>query len=167
MLVGAANPCPCGFAADPRRCRCSEADHARHARRLSGPLLDRIDLNVAVERQPAKQLMGAPFTDSATARAEVMEARERQARRFAAGPVACNAQMDAALLRRTVRLDSDGQRVLDAAYARGFLTARGRDRVLKVARTAADLGASEQVRAEHVHLALSLRGDEPAAEMVA
>jgi len=168
MLVAATNPCPCGYADEGDRCKCTDNDKARHARRLSGPLLDRIDILVGVHRPSAEALAcAAAPQDSAMIRAQVVEARERQADRLASEGVLCNAHMDAKLVRRTVRLDEHGERVLHAAYERTYLSARGHERVLKVARTLADLDGSDDVRAEHVGAALSLRNDRPALEVVA
>ena len=168
MLVAATNPCPCGHADDEKRCRCTENDKARYARRLSGPLLDRIDILTTVHRPSADALAhAAPVQDSTTIRAQVVAARERQAERLASEGVLCNAHMDARLVRRTVRLDEDGQRALHAAYERTQLSARGHERVLKVARTIADLDGSDDVRGEHVNTALSLRNDQPVLQVVA
>jgi magnesium chelatase family protein len=165
-LVAAANPCPCGFAGDDR-CRCTEADHMRHARRLSGPLLDRIDILVDVHRPSADTLVGAAGQDSATIRATVVEARERQAARLEGTGALCNAQMDAKLVRDHARVEADGQAVLGTAYDQSGLSARGHERILKVARTVADLAGSDRVLAEHVHFAISLRAERRAAEVVA
>src|SRR5262249_22054967 len=108
MLIAATNPCPCGYAGDADRCRCSEADLARHRRRLSGPLLDRIDLLAQLERDGAQDLNSAPLTSSAGARERVGLARERQARRLRDCGVSVNAHMDPRMLRRLVRLDEKG-----------------------------------------------------------
>jgi magnesium chelatase family protein len=167
MLVAATNPCPCGFAGEQERCRCTETDLARHARRLSGPLIDRIDIVVSVHRPSADALAAGPDADSATIRATVVEARERQAARLEGTGVVCNAHMDAKLVRRDAPLDEDGEATLGAAYDRGQLSARGHERVLKVARTIADLAGSERVRAEHIGQALTLRGEERTFEVVA
>jgi magnesium chelatase family protein len=156
MLVASTNPCPCGYAGTSR-CRCGEADHARHRRRLSGPLLDRMDLLIAVRRPAADKLAKPSDGTSAAVRERVAAARERQAARLAADGVTCNAHMDAGLVRRLVKLDGAGERYLRTAYDRGYLSARGYQRILRVARTAADLDASEQVHADHVLRALSLR----------
>src|SRR4051794_18484869 len=94
MLVAATNPCPCGHGVPPE-CRCSEGDHARHRRRLSGPLLDRIDLNVTMDRPEPEHLAAGPVTSSAVARELVCAARERQAHRLAGTDAACNAQLPA------------------------------------------------------------------------
>ena len=167
MLVAATNPCPCGFAGELERCRCTETDLARHARRLSGPLMDRIDITVNVHRPSAEALGASPGTESAKIRAAVVEARERQAARLEGTGVGCNANMDAKLVRRDAPLDEEGEAVLAAAYERTQLSARGHERVLKVARTIADLAGSDRVRAEHVGQALTLRGQERTLEVVA
>jgi magnesium chelatase family protein len=156
MLVAATNPCPCGHAPS-RRCRCTEGDLARHARRLSGPLLDRIDLLVHVQRPEAERLAGDATASSATERERVVAARERQAARLEGTGAVCNGQMDARVLRRCVRLAAGAEGPLLDAYRRGELSARGRDRTLRVARTIADLAASEEVLREHVVGALGYR----------
>jgi magnesium chelatase family protein len=166
MLVAATNPCPCGFAPDERRCQCSESDHARHQRRLSGPLLDRIDVRIDVARPDGVALAGAAVTDSATVRAEVTAARERQLHRLDGTRAVCNADMDSALLRRFVALDARAQEVLGDAYDRSHLSARGHERILKVARTIADLEGEEDVSVEHVHRALSFRGELQREEVI-
>jgi magnesium chelatase family protein len=157
MLMAATNPCPCGYAGEDERCRCREADLARHRRRLSGPLLDRIDLLVSMERAAVDHIGGEPATSSAHAREQVIEARERQAARLREEGILVNAQMDARMLRRHVRLDEGGKRVLAASQERGLLSARGQHRALRVARTIADLERSERVKHEHLARAFSLR----------
>lgn len=157
MLVAATNPCPCGYAGEKERCKCSEADLVRHRRRLSGPLLDRIDLLLGMERSGIDQLARAPSTNSARARERVREARERQAVRLADAGILVNAQMDAAMLRRHVKLDEDGHMLLKGAYERGTMSARGQHRALRVARTVADLDGCERVQAKHLARALSWR----------
>jgi magnesium chelatase family protein len=158
MLVASTNPCPCGHAGSPR-CRCGEGDIARYRRRLSGPLLDRIDLLVDVQRPSPADFAAGPLCRSADAREEVAAARERQAARLAGTGVGSNALMDAEMVRRTVRLDGRGASVMRRAYDRGTLSPRGHDRVLRVARTIADLAACEAVGAEHVLEALAFRQD--------
>jgi magnesium chelatase family protein len=156
MLVASTNPCPCGFHGE-LRCRCTEADLARHRRRLSGPLLDRVDLLLAVGRPSADEFAAAPVTTSEQARARVVEARERQLARFDGTSATCNAHMSAAMLRRHVGLDPDAERLLHRTYERGALSARGRERVLRVARTIADLEASATVSKAHLLRAIGLR----------
>ncbi len=156
MLVAATNPCPCGFAGMEDKCSCGEADMRRHRRRLSGPLLDRMDLLVTVGRPAEHELRAPPAIDSATARTLVAGARERQRHRLA-GAARCNGEMDGRLVRRHVRLEPDAEDALGRAYSIGALTARGRHRVLRVARTIADLKGHDPVRLNDVLTALSLR----------
>jgi magnesium chelatase family protein len=157
MLMAATNPCPCGYAGEHERCKCSERDIARHRRRLSGPLLDRIDLLVGMERIAGDALAGAPSTTSGQARERVLEARERQATRLRHSGVLVNAHMDGRMLREHARLDEPGERMLAHAREKGLLSGRGQHRALRVARTIADLDHSERVEADHVAQALSLR----------
>jgi len=157
MLLGATNPCPCGYAGEEDRCACSESELTRHRRRLSGPLLDRIDLLVQLRRDGTRELTAAPLTSSPEARARVLQARQRQAARLSGDGLTVNAEMDVRLLRRHVRLDEKGERMLLGACARGLLSARGQHRVLRAARTIADLNASERVRARDLGAALALR----------
>ncbi|HLH65447.1 MAG TPA: YifB family Mg chelatase-like AAA ATPase [Solirubrobacteraceae bacterium] len=157
QLVAATNPCPCGFAGVDDRCGCAESDLRRHQRRLSGPLLDRIDLLVDVRRPSAQELRAPPQTSSARARELVEEARERQRRRLRGTAAGRNGELDAGLVRRTVRLDADAEEQLSRAYACGLLSPRGRHRTLRVARTIADLAGRERVSRDDVMLALSLR----------
>jgi magnesium chelatase family protein len=157
MLVAATNPCPCGFAGVDERCRCGEAELRRHHRRLSGPLLDRMDLVVDVHRPSEPELRADPATSSQRSRLRVAQARERQARRLAGTLARCNGDMDVALTRAHVRLSEDAAEELGRAYAIGLLSVRGRHRVLRVARTIADLGGRDLVGRDDVLTALSLR----------
>ncbi len=159
MLVAATNPCPCGFAGvgDGDRCTCGEAELRRHRRRLNGPLLDRMDLVIDVQRPSADALRAPPATSSAEVGARVAAARERQRRRLSATGARCNGDMDARTVQRLVRLDDDAEHELGRAYATGMLSARGRHRVLRVARTIADLGERELISRADVLTALSLR----------
>jgi magnesium chelatase family protein len=166
LLVAATNPCPCGYAGTPR-CVCSESEIARHRRRLSGPLLDRLDLLVAVERVGPEALTAAPATTSADARERVVAARERQTRRLAGCAAACNGHLGAGETRAHVRLTGSARRVLLEAYDRTTLSTRGHHRVLRVARTIADLAASERVAREHVLEALGLRQEDDRPEAAA
>jgi magnesium chelatase family protein len=157
MLVAATNPCPCGFAGARDRCQCAEADLRRHRRKLSGPLLDRMDLLVGVERPDEQELRGSPTTSSEHAAERVAEARRRQRARLSGSTAGCNGEMDARLVRRHVRLEEAAERLIAQAYAVGVLSARGRHRVLRVAQTIADLERHERVRHADMLTALSLR----------
>jgi magnesium chelatase family protein len=156
MLVAATNPCPCGHA-PAQRCRCTESDLARHRRRLSGPLLDRIDLHVGVERPDEGMLTAPPLACSAAVREEVMAARERQAARLAGTGASCNADMPQAVAPRASELPLGAREALRDAYADGTLSARGHGRVLRVARTVADLEGRDRIEDRHVLEAIGLR----------
>jgi magnesium chelatase family protein len=155
MLVAATNPCPCGMHPD-RRCRCSDADHARHARKLSGPLLDRIDITARVDRPSSEDLAGNPCTSSEETRALVLEARERQQRRYAGTGIHANAQLDAGYARTHLDLTDAGAEAVRRAYDEGQLSARGRLRVLRIARTLADLDGVDGVSGAHIRKAQGL-----------
>jgi magnesium chelatase family protein len=157
MLVAATNPCPCGYAGADERCTCSELEMRRHERRLSGPLLDRMDLLIDVSRPTESELRDPPITDSATVRNRVAEARQRQQLRLAGTAARCNGEMDAGLIQSHVELDDPAKGVLADAYRRGTLSARGRHRVLRVARTLADLAGRDTVSNQDVLTALTLR----------
>ncbi len=157
MLIAATNPCPCGFAGVDDRCGCGEADLRRHRRKLSGPLLDRMDLLVSVQRPTESELREHPAIGSAQARERVARARERQRVRLAGTPATCNGEMDVREVRRHVRLDPGAEQALGDAYMAGVLSVRGRHRVLRVARTIADLERCDRVAREHVLTALGLR----------
>jgi magnesium chelatase family protein len=157
MLVAATNPCMCGFAGTGDRCQCSESDLARHRRRLSGPLLDRIDLLTHLQYDGANELSAAPLTSSANAREQVSRAREVQAARLREDGVTLNAHMDIRTLRRHASLGEKADELMRTASRTGMLSARGEARVLRVARTIADLNRSDRVRARDVGAALALR----------
>jgi magnesium chelatase family protein len=160
MLVAATNPCRCGYAGVNGRCRCSPRELARYRRRLSGPLLDRIDLFPHVRHGEAAAGRCEPLTTSARARELVMHARERQAARFAGDGIAVNAQMGARQLRENVRLDDRAEGMLLAARSQGLLSVRAQHRALRVARTIADLARSERVQAPHLERSLALRPEQ-------
>ena len=157
MLIGAMNPCPCGYHGDESRpCRCSPMQIARYGSRLSGPLRDRMDLTVAVAALPARELSGSAGGEtSAVVRGRVVAARGRQISRDGR----LNARLHGRELRARTHLDPDARRMFDTALARLSLTARGHDRVLRVARTIADLDWSDALRAEHLAEALQFRGE--------
>ncbi len=159
MLLAATNPCPCGYAGEGDRCGCSESAMARHRRRLSGPLLDRIDVHATLQRDAAPESGKAALMSSAQARERVMLARERQAARLRSDGVAVNAHMDLRMLRTHVRLDARGDQMVHGACERGLLSTRGQHRLLRVARTIADLDGRRRVLAPDVGAALALRPD--------
>ncbi len=160
VLVGAMNPCPCGFAGDPRReCRCTPQQIARYRSRLSGPLRDRLDLTVEVPAVAPDALGRSTSGDesSSSVRARVVAARERQRERYSGATVRTNAELTPSLLARYCQLDRSGATLLAAAVARLALSARAYDRVLKVARTIADLSGSDTIDADHLAEALQFR----------
>jgi magnesium chelatase family protein len=159
QLVASTNPCPCGHAGR-RSCRCSEGEIARHRRRLSGPLLDRMDLLVDVQRPDGAALDSGRRTTSAEVRAAVHEARQRQAARLAGTGLLTNAQLTAGLVRERVHADDGAHATLRAAYEQGQLSTRGHGRILRVARTIADLDGSARVRSQHIVEALGWRQED-------
>jgi magnesium chelatase family protein len=159
VLVGAMNPCPCGFAGDPiHECRCTPDQIARYRGRLSGPLRDRLDLTVDVPALPPHTLgarvAGEP---SAAVRARVVSARSRQRERYAVQGLRTNAELTPALMARHCAVDPAGLRLLEAAARRLTLSARGYDRIQKVARTIADLNGAESISGDHIAEALQFR----------
>ncbi len=154
MLLAAMNPCPCGFYGDPtRECRCTGALIQRYMSKLSGPLLDRIDMHIEVPALPYEELRGKATGDSSqTILARVQAARSIQTLR------GCNnSQIPSSKLREVASLDSAGERVLEMAVRRLGLSARAHDRVLKVARTIADLDGKENITSKHLAEAVQYR----------
>jgi magnesium chelatase family protein len=165
MLAAAMNPCPCGFWNDPtRECRCTPMQIQRYVGRISGPLLDRIDIHIDVPAVRFKELTGSGASpepeSSANIRARVIKARERQRKRFSGEGIEgifANAQMTPRLIRRFCRIDAESERMLESAMARQGLSARAYDRILKTSRTIADLEGSEQIQSPHVAEAVGYR----------
>jgi magnesium chelatase family protein len=160
LLVAAMNPCPCGFLGDPRRpCCCDPRKRQGYARRVSGPLLDRIDLRVTVGAVPWKDLReSARGEASAAIRARVARARSRSQRRRPDATAFRNADLSAQELGQHAALDAAGRRLLEAAVSRLQISVRALYRALRVARTIADLEESDPVRGVHLAEALSFRG---------
>jgi len=160
-LVAAANPCPCGYHGDlRRRCSCAENRVLMYRNRLSGPLVDRIDIRLRVPRLSRAELMATdPGERSEAIRARVEEARARQRRRLAGTPFRRNAEVSGKEARRVADLTAAAQETLGNAVDRLSLSGRGFDRTLKVARTIADLGGADRVDAIHVLEALSFRAE--------
>lgn len=160
-LVLASNPCPCGLRGTARPCRCHDAEVRRYLSKLSGPILDRVDLHVSLQAVPSANLVGPPDGESSdVVRARVLAARARQLER---GQPAPNGQLERADVTMVAALDAEGAELLGAAVERLHLSGRGTTRVLKVARTLADLVASERVLASHVLEALTWRAPEIAS----
>jgi magnesium chelatase family protein len=159
QFVAAMNPCPCGFLGHPvRACQCTPTQVARYRSRLSGPLRDRLDLDVDVAAVPIEALHADGAEEPSEAiRARVLDARERQAARRREGDAWLNAALEGTRLRRESRLDLEAARLLKRAATALALSARSHDRVLRVARTIADLEGAESVGAEHVGESLQFR----------
>ena len=160
MLAAAMNPCPCGFWNDPtRECRCTPLQIQRYVGRISGPLLDRIDIHIDVPAVKFKELTGEgpPVESSADIRARVLRARDAQRERFREEGIFSNAQMSPRHIRRYCLIEGECERMLESAMTRLGLSARAYDRILKVSRTIADLDASTDIRPMHVAEAVGYR----------
>ncbi|NOT00424.1 MAG: YifB family Mg chelatase-like AAA ATPase [Phycisphaerales bacterium] len=159
MLVAAMNPCPCGYFTDPRKaCRCTSPQIDKYLARISGPLLDRIDIHMEVPAVSFADLRGKQDgTPSSEMRRQVLAARLRQRQRFGDGAVMTNARMTSKLLRAHTALDAAGESVLKQAMTELGLSARAHDKVLRVARTIADLADADAIHADHVSEAIHYR----------
>lgn len=159
MLAAAMNPCPCGYFTDPQReCTCSPPQIDRYRARISGPLLDRIDLHIDVPSLRYRELAVETQGElSETVRARVKQARALQHERFKRTKTFCNAQMGSKQIRRHCSIRPEGQRLLETAIERLGLSARAYDRILKVARTIADLEGQEAIRTDHLAEAIQYR----------
>lgn len=159
MLVASMNPCPCGFYGSKQRaCRCSQHEIRRYLDRVSGPLLDRIDIQIEVDAVPVKEInQSKPAESSATVAARVRSARELQQERYRLDGIHCNAQLDARLSKRYCTLSAEATQVLHMAVDRMGMSMRAYGRVLKVARTIADLAGEEHISTAHVAEAIQYR----------
>jgi magnesium chelatase family protein len=159
MLVAAMNPCECGYLGDARHeCRCNPTQIQRYRARISGPLLDRIDIHIEAPALAIAELRDEnPGESSAAVRARVFDARTRQLRRFAASRTTTNARMNHAQIRRHCAIDSTLGDLMQQAMEQLSLSARAYDRILKVARTIADLAGAEEIAANHLLEAIQYR----------
>jgi magnesium chelatase family protein len=166
MLAAAMNPCPCGYFNDrSRECHCTPPLIQRYVAKISGPLIDRIDIHIEVPAVQYKELRGGAATEnSAAIRARVLAARNRQRERFDAAPktgvkekIFSNAQMGTRQIRAHCELSPDAEKLLERAMVQQGLTARAHDRILKVARTIADLEGAENLTVPHIAEAIQYR----------
>ena len=159
-LVASTNPCPCGYFGDSlQQCTCSPRQREQYWAKLSGPLMDRIDLQVAVNRLKPEEITQQPLGEESTpVRERVQVARDRARSRFKAEPsLGSNAQMQSTHLRQWCQLDDASRNLLEGAIRKLGLSARASDRILKVARTIADLAGDENLKTAHVAEAIQYR----------
>jgi magnesium chelatase family protein len=160
MLVAAMNPCPCGFFGDPtRECHCSPPQIQRYVSKISGPLLDRIDIHIEVPAVKYKELRGGESGEnSASVRDRVMHARSIQLERYAnEKKIFANAQMPPKMIRQHCAISAEAEKMLENAITRLGLSARAHDRILKVSRTIADLDAAPNIETKHLSEAVQYR----------
>ena len=159
MLVVATNPCPCGYYPDRNKCRCTPSEIKRYMSHLSGPIMDRIDISVTAQSMKLKELEGEGRTgdDSNTIRNRIIRSREIQRKRFGGGGITFNAQMTAKDVSKFCKLDAKAGAYMQRAYEALGLSARGYHKILKVARTIADLDGKEIIESRHLAEAIGFR----------
>lgn len=159
MLVAALNPCPCGYRTDPRRnCQCTPNQIEHYMGKISGPLLDRIDIHIEVPAVPFSDLSAEnPGTSSEEMRAMVVVARQRQEARFCDKSTRYNAQMSSRQLRQFCPLCREGRELMRNSVADMGLSARAHDKIIRVARTIADMDGADNIHVDHLHEAINYR----------
>jgi magnesium chelatase family protein len=159
MLVAALNPCPCGYRTDPRRnCNCTPNQIDHYMGKISGPLLDRIDIHIEVPAVPFSDLSAEnPGTSSEEMRAMVITARQRQEARFSDTTTRYNAQMSSRQLRQYCPLCREGRELMRNSVADMGLSARAHDKIIRVSRTIADMDGSDNIHVDHLHEAINYR----------
>jgi len=159
LLMAALNPCNCGFyGVEGRMCRCSPLQVERYRQKMSGPILDRIDIHLHAMPLKTQELMDTPVEESsATIKERTTKARQRQRQRFKGTPVLCNAHMESSHLRQCCALSKGAKEILMAAMDKLKFSARAHDKILKVARTISDLAGSDTIEAEHIAEAVGYR----------
>ena len=159
MLVAAMNPCPCGYRGDPRRqCHCNPMQIERYTSRISGPLLDRLDIHIEVPPVPFRELSDQTVgTTSEMMKASVVAARVIQQRRFGKGSFRLNGRMTPSQIRKFCKLEPDAESLLKSAMEEMGLSARAHDKILRIGRTIADLEQSDQITAAHLSEAINYR----------
>ena len=159
MLVAAMNPCPCGFRGDPKRsCNCTPIQIERYLSRISGPLLDRIDIHIEVPNVPFRELSDSTEgTSSETMREMVVVARKRQSMRFEGNSTRVNGKMKPPQIRKYCKLQPDAEALLQHAMEEMGLSARAHDKILRISRTIADLEDSTEIAAVHLSEAINYR----------
>jgi magnesium chelatase family protein len=159
MLISSMNPCPCGFFGDPtHECSCSELEIKRYLRKISGPLLDRIDIHICIPQVKYEEMVSVSETEpSKLIAARVKSARQRQSERFMGTGIFCNAQMNHRQLRELGHVSPEAQTLLHNAFEKMKLNARSFDRIVKVSQTIADLAGEKEIRADHMAEAIQLR----------